>query len=51
VFYCVFIAEVVDGVGDKESVGTITFNAHTLLEAFENMLLKFASFTGKAFHW
>lgn len=56
VFYWVFIAEVVDGVGDKESVGTITFDAHTLLEAYENMSLKFALslvkiFTGKKYNF
>ena len=50
-FYGVFIAKEVDGVGDKELGGTIKFDAHTLLEAFVNMLLKSASFICKALLW
>ena len=38
-FSGVFIAEEVDGVGDKGSGGTTTVDVWTLLEAFLNMSL------------
>jgi len=41
VFFGVFIAEEVDGVGDKGSGDTPVAVAQTLLEAFLNMSLRF----------
>jgi len=45
VFFGVFIAEEVDGVGDKGSGYTPAAVAQTLLEAFLNMSLRFDCFT------
>jgi hypothetical protein len=48
VFSEVFIAEEVDGVGEKGSGDTTMVDIQTLLEAFLNMSLKYACFS-KAF--
>jgi len=49
VFFGVFIAEEVDGVGDKGSGDTPVADAQALLEAFLNMSLRFVCFTDVAF--
>jgi hypothetical protein len=51
VFFGVFIAEEVDGVGDKGSGDTPVADAQALLEAFLNMSLQFVSFTDVAFFY
>jgi hypothetical protein len=45
VFSGVFIAEEVDGVGDKRSGCTTMVDVHTHLEAFLNKFLRSACFT------
>ena len=44
-FSGVFIAEEVEGVGDKDSEDTTIIDIQTLLEAFLNMSLRSACFT------
>jgi len=44
VFCGIFIAEEVDGTGDKESGGTTEADGQTLLEAVLNMFLAFCLF-------
>jgi hypothetical protein len=51
VFSVVFIAEDVDGVGDKGSGDTTVVNVETLLDAFLNMSLRSACFIDEAFLW
>jgi len=48
-FCWVFIAEEVDGVGDKGLGDTTTVHVHTLLEAFVNKSLRSACFTDDPF--
>jgi len=48
-FCWVFIAEEVDGVGDKGLGDTTTVHVHTLLEAFVNISLRSACFTDEPF--
>jgi hypothetical protein len=50
-FYGVFIAEEVDGVGDEVSGNTTTVDVQTLLEAFLDMYLRSACFTDESFYW
>jgi len=49
VFSAVFITELVDGVGDKESSDNTTEDVQTHLEAFVNMSLRSACFNDEAF--
>jgi hypothetical protein len=51
VFSAVFIAEEVDGIGDKGSGDNTTVDTESILEAFLNTFLKSAHFTNKAFFW
>jgi hypothetical protein len=50
VFSGVFIADKVDGVGDKGS-GDNTVDVHTHLEVFLNISLRSAFLIGEAFFW
>jgi len=50
-FSGVFIAEEVDGIGDKGSGDIVTFKVQALLEAFLNMSLRSTCFSDKAFLW
>jgi hypothetical protein len=49
VFSGVFIAEEVDGAGDKGSGDTTTVDVQTLLEVFLNMSLRSTCFTDEHF--
>jgi hypothetical protein len=51
VFSGVFIAEEVDGVGDRGSGDTTMVDVQILLEAFLNMPLRSACFIDEAFFW
>jgi hypothetical protein len=51
VFSGVFIAEEVDGVGDKMSGDITMIHVQTLLKAFLNMLLRSAGSIDDAFFW
>jgi hypothetical protein len=51
VFSGVFIAEDVDGVGDKGSGGITKVDVETLFEAILNMYLASACFTDEDFFW
>jgi hypothetical protein len=48
VFSGVFIAEEVDGVGDKESGDTTTVGTQTILGTFLNMSLRFSCLNHEA---
>jgi hypothetical protein len=50
VFSGVFIAEEVDGIGDKGSDDT-TVDLQMLLEAFLNLFLRCACLIGEVFFW
>jgi len=51
VFSGVFIAEEVDGVGDKKSGDTTAVHVQTLLKAFLNMSQRSTCFIDAAFIW
>jgi hypothetical protein len=50
-FSGVFLAEEVDGVGDKGPGETTTSNVETQLEGFVNISLRFACFNDNLFFW
>jgi hypothetical protein len=50
VFSGVFVAEEVDGIGEKGS-GDTTVDVQTLLEAFLYMFPRYACLIGEAFFW
>jgi hypothetical protein len=51
VFSGVFVAEEVDGVGDRGSGCTTMVYVQTCIEAFLNMSLRSACFIDEAFLW